>query len=83
MRNTFNVFSFLLLTSSFWACKPNAKIKVDMLFFNGVVYTANQSFEVAEAFAVKEGKIVAIGTNDEIGDAYASENEQDLQKAVV
>lgn len=83
MRSTFNVFSFLLLTSSFWACKPNAKIKVDMLFFNGVVYTANQSFEVAEAFAVKEGKIVAIGTNDEIGDAYASENEQDLQKAVV
>jgi predicted amidohydrolase YtcJ len=67
----------------FSACQHNPKIEVDMLFFNGKVYTANVNFEVAEAFAIKDGKIVAIGTNDEIGDAYSSENQQDLEKAVV
>lgn len=83
MKNILNYLSISLCLLVLGSCNSKPKITVDRLFFNGTIYTANADFEVAEAFVVKDGKIIAIGTNKEIGDKYAAKNKQDLKKAVV
>jgi len=40
--------------------------EADMVFYNGKVYTVDSVFSVHTAFAVREGRIVATGTDDEI-----------------
>ncbi|WP_395046490.1 amidohydrolase [Flavobacterium sp.] len=47
---------------------------VDLIVTNAKVYTVNKNFDSAEAFAVKDGKIVAIGTSAEINKKYSSKN---------
>ena len=41
-------------------------IIADMIFTNGKVYTVNEEQPWAEAFAVKDGKFIAVGNNTEI-----------------
>lgn len=43
-----------------------SKQKADVIVYNAKVYTVNSSFDTAEALAVKDGKILAVGTSDEI-----------------
>lgn len=44
------------------ACKnPRQEYNADLLVKNAVVYTVDSSFSVAQAFAVKDGKILAVG----------------------
>jgi len=38
----------------------------DKLFYNGTIATVNDAFDFAQAVAVKDGKILAVGTNDDI-----------------
>lgn len=38
----------------------------DTIFTNGKVYTVDEAQPWAEAFAVKDGEFVAVGSNDEI-----------------
>ncbi len=40
--------------------------KVDLIIHHAVIYTVDSTFTVAEAMAVKDGKIVAVGKNEEI-----------------
>ena len=46
------------------------KIYVDLVVHHGIVYTVDSAFTTAEAFAVKDGKIVAIGKNFDILGKY-------------
>lgn len=46
------------------ACQP--KPKVDLILHHAVIYSVNDSFAVAEAMAVNDGHIVALGSNDAI-----------------
>ncbi|HQQ13057.1 MAG TPA: amidohydrolase [Bacteroidales bacterium] len=46
--------------------------EVDLILFNGHVYTVDSTFSVAASFAVKDGKFVAVGTNEEIARRYQS-----------
>ncbi|MFO7674378.1 MAG: amidohydrolase [Lutibacter sp.] len=48
------------------------KVKVDTIVINANIYTVNENFDKAEAFAIKEGKIFAVGTTKEIQDKYAA-----------
>lgn len=50
------------------------KEKVDLIVHNAKVYTINGSFEIEQAFAIKDGKFVAIGSNQDILRKYQSEN---------
>lgn len=50
------------------------KTKVDLIGVNGVVYTVDSSFSVAEAFAVKDGKFLFVGTTEQVRRKYESEN---------
>ena len=40
--------------------------KVDTIVVNGVIYTVDSSFSTAQAMAIKDGLIVATGTDAEI-----------------
>lgn len=46
------------------------KEKVDSIIINANIYTVNTNFDKAEAFAIKEGKIIAIGSSLEIQAKY-------------
>lgn len=59
------------------------KMKVDLIVTNAMVYTVNDSFAVAESFAVKDGKFLAVGTNDEIAAKYTSDKIEDFEGKVV
>ena len=52
------------------ACRENAQ--VDLIVRNGTIYTVNDMFEITQAMAIKDGKIVAIGPENEILNKYLS-----------
>ena len=54
--------NLLLLTILIGFLSFQTKGSVDSIIHNGNVYTVNKGFEKAEAFAVKNGKFVEVGT---------------------
>ncbi len=61
----------LLLVTAIVSCQK--KIQVDSIIINAKVYTVNSNFEEAEAFAIKSGKFVGVGTFEDIQKKYTSE----------
>lgn len=55
-----------------FSCQKDEKIQVDMIVINANVYTVNESFDKAQAFAVTDGKFVEIGRNSDIQEKYDS-----------
>lgn len=51
--------------------------KVDTIIHHAVVYTVDSAFTVAEAIAVKDGLIVAVGSNEEIQKKYTADSSVD------
>lgn len=49
------------------------KMKVDLIVTDASVYTVDSLFSVAESFAVKDGKFIAIGTSKDILEKYSSD----------
>jgi len=60
-----------------YACTK--KEKADLIIHNAMVYTVNDKFSVAEAFAVKDGKFLAVGTAEEILGRFQSDHTIDAQ----
>lgn len=79
----------LLACSLFTGCgstentSEGARTKADYLVTNGRIYTVDSLFSTAEAFAVKGGQFVQVGTTDAILEAYESDSIVDLQGAPV
>ena len=67
MRNLLAV-TFLFIFSS---CVNQS---VDLIVHHAQIYTVNNEFVVAEAMAIQDGKIVAIGNNDDILKDYKSDS---------
>jgi predicted amidohydrolase YtcJ len=55
-----------ILGLSLFACKSGPETPADLVFINGVVYTVDDANPKAEAVAVKDGMILAVGTSAEI-----------------
>ncbi len=55
------------------------KQKIDLLIYNAVVYTVDSSFSVAEAIAVKDGKIVETGTTQDLQNKYDATERTDAE----
>lgn len=51
----------------------------DLLVVNAKVYTVDDGFSIAEAFAVKDGKFVGIGTVEEIQEKYQAKEVLDVE----
>ena len=69
----------ILLFSVFISAQKNA----DLIIKNAKIYTVNNNFDVAEAMAISEGKILAVGKNAEILKKFKSKNIQNLQGKTV
>jgi predicted amidohydrolase YtcJ len=78
MRNLFTtlVLGVVLLSS----CEIK---KADLIVYNAKVYTVNTNFDTAEAFAVKDGKILAVGSDAEIKKSYSATEELNAQGKAV
>jgi len=61
--------SILIIAIITFSCEK--KEEVDSIIINANVYTVNDNFDKAEAFAIKEGKIIDVGTSIEIQSKYA------------
>ena len=55
------------------------KEKADTIIINANMYTVNNNFELAEAFAIKDGKIIDVGTTLQIQSKYASTYVNDVK----
>jgi predicted amidohydrolase YtcJ len=65
----------MAVAASFLGCAE--KQPVDLIVYNAKVYTVDSLFSQAEAIAVKDGRFVAVGSNDDIRGAYSSATEVD------
>ncbi len=72
MKNLPFLFLIFLL-----ACSKQDK--ADLIVTNGTIYTVNDDFAKAEAFAVKDGKIIAVGTSTEIQQKYVATKTLDAE----
>ena len=70
-------YIFLLALVAF-SCQ-NEKEPVDTIVFNAKIYTVNDNFDTAEAFAVKDGKFVEVGTSQAIQEKYQALKNVDAQ----
>lgn len=55
---------YLLMVLSFTACK--VENPADMIITNGKILTVDEQFTIAEAVAIKDDKIIAVGSNNDI-----------------
>ena len=56
----------------------SSKKKADLLVTNARVYTADSSFAVADAFVVKDGKFLAVGSGKTLADEYDADSTANL-----
>ena len=74
----FNFKILILISLIFLGCKP----EVDLIVYNGNIYTVNEEFKVSNALAIKDGLFYEIGTNDIIN-KYNSKELIDLNGSTV
>jgi len=65
----FFVFFFIF----FYSCKP-MKEKVDLLVISGHIYSVDSAERIFESMAIKDGKILKLGTTDEILNRYSAKD---------
>ena len=65
----------LIVSAIFSSCVK--KEQADVIVYNAKVYTVNSTFDTVEAFAVKDGKILALGNTDDIKNKYSAPEEID------
>src|SRR5687768_100359 len=87
MKNTLRSFAAAILLGSTLLSSCNStnttSETADLIVYNGAVYKVNKAFDKAEAFAVKDGKILAVGTSEEIRKKYKATEELDAQGKAV
>ena len=76
MRNLFTIAIIFL-------CSSCINQRVDLIVHHAQIYTVNESFATDEAMAVQDGKIVAVGSNDDILKEYKSDSLVDAKGAAV
>jgi len=69
-----------LIILTFTSCNIQPKEAADAIYINGKIYTVDDKNEWAEAFAVKDGKFISIGTTKDI-EAFKGENTQVIDLA--
>src|SRR4051794_36955274 len=77
MKKINSFFSLALLIAVFTSC--NSKRKVDLILYNGIIYTVDESFNMAEAVAVRDGIIKAVGSTEGILEDYDAAQKIDLK----
>jgi len=83
MKKGQNLKSIFLITLilSIMACSKRQK--VDLIITNATIYTVDSSFSKSNSMAIDEGKIVAIGNENEINSKYISKKTIDANKKFI
>ncbi|MFN5134051.1 MAG: amidohydrolase, partial [Chitinophagaceae bacterium] len=71
-----NCLAILLAAIFFGSCSTTTE--ADLLLFNGKIYTVDSAFSTVEAVAVKDGKIIATGTSEELKKQFQANEQIDL-----
>ena len=71
------IFLLTGIVISFVSCSQ--KKKIDLLVYNATIYTIDSSFSVAEAMAVKDGKIVEVGKPSDLQNKYEAKEKLDAE----
>lgn len=66
----------IAISTLFFACNDK---KADLVVYNAKIYTVNEAFDVMEAMAIKDGKILALGKSSDIRKAYSAKEESDAK----
>src|SRR5688500_7138834 len=74
-------FLFLFLILTLLSCSQ--KEKADLLVYNATIYTVDSAFSMAEAMAIKDGKILAIGKTTELEKKYEAKERTDAQGKLI
>ena len=74
-RSLFFIFHFSFFILLLASCK--FRQKADLIIHHAKIYTVDEKFSVAEAMVVRDGKIIAIGKNDDILKQYESDSIKD------
>lgn len=69
-----------IIIACFTACKQQ---EVDLIVTNANIYTVNKQFSKAQAFAIKDGKFVAVGTTNEINAKYSAKQTLDANNQTI
>lgn len=81
MKFILNISLLFLMINQF--SNASAKEKVDLILFNGVIYTVDPTFSVVQALAIKKGKITAVGTDKQILSGFTADETRDLHGGFV
>ncbi|HEX8428871.1 amidohydrolase [Hymenobacter sp.] len=79
MLRSFRLFALLPLLGFFSSCQSTSNQAVDLVVYNATVYTVDSAFSKATAFAVKDGKFVAVGDEKAIRDKYTAKSTVDAR----
>jgi predicted amidohydrolase YtcJ len=71
-----NILTIFICVTLFSSC---GKKKVSLIINNAKIYTADSAFSEAQAMAIDDGKIIAIGNNVDIQTKYSSSNSIDAK----
>lgn len=66
-----------------FGCGGDEKQKADYIVTNAKVYTADPSFTILESFAVKDDRIIAVGTNISVQAAYEADSILNFEGKIV
>lgn len=76
-----NILAGLVLLTLLTGCKM--KERADLIVYNGTIYTVDDQFSIVNAMAVRDGLIIATGSDDQILNQYRAAVITDLEGAPV
>ncbi|SHK81657.1 amidohydrolase [Hymenobacter psychrotolerans] len=79
MLQPFRSLALLLLPALLTCCQSTSRQTADLVVYNATVYTVDSAFSKAQAFAVKDGKFVGVGSADDIRGRFQAAQEVDAQ----
>lgn len=71
-----NVY-FLILITILFSCKQ-MKTEADLILSNATIYTVDSTFSIAQSMAIRDGKILAVGSERDIRDHYIAKEHRDM-----
>ncbi|REJ81383.1 MAG: amidohydrolase [Bacteroidetes bacterium] len=74
---------FILITIVVGMLACGGKKNVDLILYNGIVYTVDNAFSVAEAIAIRKGQIYRVGKTEDILEEFTSSQMIDLEGKAV
>jgi len=81
MKNLFLLFLLVISSLTFSAC--NNRKTASLILHHGHIYTVDSAFSLQQAMAIKDGKILATGTNEEILKEYDADSTINLEGKTV